>query len=160
MSAKPKIRLYNCLPEQRQELRAAMEFYMETHLGPKLSRNICANVTFVHGLRRNERRRGDVCWAKYDTERRPRTFRMRIDADIGLRSKLFVIAHEVAHIKQFARGELKGLGTTRTLWHGHRVASQSLSYWDYPWEIEARGMELSLYVKWRRHKKNLKVHNS
>ena len=160
MSAKPKIRFYNCPPEQRQELRAAMEFYMETHLGPKLSRNICANVSFVHGLRRNERRRGDVCWSKYDTEHKPRTFRVRIDADISLRSKLFVIAHEVVHIRQFARGQLKGLGTNRTLWHGHKIESQSLSYWDYPWEIEARGMELSLYVKWRAHKKNLKVQSS
>ena len=160
MSSSSKIRMRNCPVDQRVELRSALDFYIQTLLGPKLSQHIQTQVLFVHDLRRKERRRGDACWIRSGVERRPRTFRVRVDADIGLRAKLLVLAHEAAHIKHFARGELKGLGTDRTLWNGHPVACKSISYWDYPWEIEARGMELSLYVKWKAHKKKLMRENT
>ena len=140
MSTNSKIRMRNCPSEQRKELRLALDFYIQTLLGPTLARNIRTDVTFVHDLRRNEKRRADVLWSGYATERKPRTFRMRVDADIGMRAKLLVLAHEAAHIKQFAREELRGLGTNRTFWNGNRVACESLTYWDYPWEIEARGV--------------------
>jgi len=156
MSTNSKIRMRNCPAKQKEELRQALDFYIQTLLGPKLARDIRTNITFVHDLRRNEKRRADVLWSGYATERKPRTFRMRVDADIGMRAKLLVLAHEAAHIKQFAREELRGLGTGRTFWNGNRVACENLPYWDYPWEIEARGMELSLYVKWRSHKKMIK----
>lgn len=156
MSNSPKIRMHNCPSEQRAELRAALSFYLEALLGPKLCSNITTRVVFVSGLRRRERRRGDVLGFTKGSQRLPRDFKIRMDADIGLRSKLLILAHESVHIRQFARGQLRGYGTARTRWQGRAASSNMITYWDHPWEIEARGMELSLYVKWRRLRKALR----
>ena len=50
------------------------------------------------------------------------------------------LAHEMVHVKQFARGEMD-LGLTR--WKSNHYAG-NIEYWDQPWEKEARRLQHKL----------------
>lgn len=73
-----------------------------------------------------------------------REFEIEIDKDLKLRRLLTTVAHEMVHVKQYARGELKG----DYLWHGKTYHPKKVDYWDEPWEIEAHGRECGLFVRW------------
>ena len=50
------------------------------------------------------------------------------------------LAHEMVHVKQFARGELdSGL----TSWKSNKYCA-NIEYWDQPWEKEARRLQFKL----------------
>ena len=75
------------------------------------------------------------------------TFEMDIESSMTLRKKLLSVAHEMVHVKQFTRGELKHTDTlTAKRWLG-KTYNES-NYWDCPWEIEAYGRELGLFTMW------------
>lgn len=50
--------------------------------------------------------------------------------DVGL-----TLAHELVHVKQFARGQLRTV-RNRSVWMG-RVIKPSVAYLQQPWELEA-----------------------
>jgi len=49
------------------------------------------------------------------------------------------------HVKQYARRELHPVHDT---WCGKTYNPKKVSYWDLPWEIEAHGREVGLFVRW------------
>lgn len=57
-----------------------------------------------------------------------------------------VIWHEMTHIKQFEQDGLY-MSDELMMFKGERVTHDE--YWLYPWEIEARGMELALDHYWK-----------
>lgn len=79
---------------------------------------------------------------------RPREFELEIHNKMKLRKLLLTVAHEMVHVKQYARGELyQGTRIAKHRWQGKWV-SNNLDYWDQPWEIEAAGREVGLFVQW------------
>ena len=74
-----------------------------------------------------------------------RTFEIEVDSKLTLRKLLETVAHEMVHVKQYARREL---GPYHNEWMGKTVNPEKVSYWDLPWEIEAHGRELGLFVRW------------
>ena len=75
------------------------------------------------------------------------TFDMDVDSSMSLRKKLLSVAHEMVHVKQFTRGELKHTNTiTAKRWRGKDYNESN--YWDCPWEIEDYGRELGLFTMW------------
>jgi len=78
----------------------------------------------------------------------PREFEIEVNKAMRLRRLLETIAHEMVHVKQFAKGELyesTRLGKHR--WQGQWIDNDP-EYWDRPWEIEAHGRECGLFVRW------------
>lgn len=73
-----------------------------------------------------------------------RTFELEIDSKLPLRKLLTTVAHEMVHVKQYARKELK----QDYNWQGKTYSPEKVSYWDQPWEIEAHGREVGLFVRW------------
>ena len=64
-----------------------------------------------------------------------------------MRKLLETIAHEMVHVKQYARGELyQGIRVNKYRWQGKWVGN--MDYWDEPWEIEAHGREAGLFIRW------------
>ena len=59
------------------------------------------------------------------------------------------LAHELVHVKQYVYGEY--VKFTRAdkehliKWCGEYIDHQTTPYWEYPWEIEACGLEVCLY---------------
>jgi len=79
-----------------------------------------------------------------------RTFEIEADRKLRLRKLLETIAHEMVHVKQYARRELHPVHDT---WCGKTYNPEKVSYWDLPWEIEAHGREVGLFVRWAEQEK-------
>ena len=74
-----------------------------------------------------------------------REFELEIDKTQPLRKLLETVAHEMVHVKQFARRELHPHNDD---WYGKTYNPKKVSYWDLPWEIEAHGREVGLFIRW------------
>ena len=88
-----------------------------------------------------------------DSGKNPRHFAIELSKTQRLRALLETVAHEMVHVKQYAKNELHEY----TMKKGHRYKgeffSDKLNYWDEPWEIEAHGRETGLFVRWaEKHK--------
>lgn len=58
------------------------------------------------------------------------------------------LAHEMVHVKQFAKGEMYDHMNADTIrWRRNTYNLREMNYWDYPWEIDAYGREMGLYVR-------------
>ena len=79
-----------------------------------------------------------------------RTFEIEADKKLRLRKLLETIAHEMVHVKQYARRELHPVHNT---WCGKTINPKKISYWDLPWEIEAHGREAGLFIRWAEQEK-------
>ena len=61
--------------------------------------------------------------------------------DVAMFSNWVVnLAHEMVHVKQFARGEMD---SSLSRWKSNRYAG-NIDYWDQPWEKEARRLQFKL----------------
>jgi hypothetical protein len=74
-----------------------------------------------------------------------RTFEIEVDSRACLKEQLRTIAHEMVHVKQYARGEL---GSELSTWYNKSYNTDKVDYWERPWEIEAHGWELGLFINW------------
>jgi len=90
------------------------------------------------------------CMAFDDDSRpdRPRSFEIEVNKTLRLRKLLTTIAHEMVHVKQYARGELyQSCRMRKYRWQG-KWQNKNINYWDQPWEIEAHGREAGLFIQW------------
>jgi hypothetical protein len=74
-----------------------------------------------------------------------REFDIEIDRTQPMRKMLETLAHEMVHVKQFARRELHPANDE---WYGKTYNPKKVDYWDLPWEIEAHGRETGLFIRW------------
>lgn len=79
---------------------------------------------------------------------RPRDFEIEINRYLDMRTMLETVAHEMVHVKQYARKELFETSVGKHRWLDEWYDDSKLSYWDLPWEIEAHGRECGLFVRW------------
>ena len=136
---------------QKKYVKSMADFCGEKLLGSRLYPKIELRIELVKNLMKNEKIYGDAIWE--DDERYPKEFTIRADASQPLRRVLETIAHEMVHVKQYAKDELHEY----TMKKGHRYKGEffpdNLDYWDEPWEIEAHGREVGLFVRWaEKHK--------
>jgi hypothetical protein len=109
-------------------------------LMPRLSQFLLIDVKIVRGLAKKEDILGDATWSDPDS-RYPRDFEIRLDSSMSRLDMVETIAHEMTHIKQYAKGELKDYFRclNRTRWKGK--VYESLKYEERPWELEAQQNE-------------------
>lgn len=73
---------------------------------------------------------------------------MALDSRLKIDVLFQTLAHEMVHVKQYARGQLKQYkkrnGTTAYTWLGRKYDTE---YYDCPWEIEAYSKERVLANK-------------
>lgn len=92
-----------------------------------------------------------------DSEARPKDFSVSLRKNLTKKKALLTLAHEMVHVKQYARGELKYLWRAgHDKWNG-KIVSRDTHYFDKPWEIEAFGRELGLYERYIEHKRENKI---
>lgn len=81
-----------------------------------------------------------------DNHLRPRQFLIEVRKNQRVKNLLSTLAHEMVHVKQYARGALAYRGDfAKTLWKGHDHSKTD--YFDQPWEKEAYKLEQKLYDK-------------
>lgn len=60
-----------------------------------------------------------------------------INAQLGASKRQLVLAHEMIHVKQYAKGELIALGKNKVMWQGRERHYARAYNRETPWEKEA-----------------------
>lgn len=112
----------------------------------KLKDSISIDVEFSKTLYKEDGILGEVDFD--DSNHRPKEFTITVDSTGSKRRIMETIAHEMVHVKQYSKGELVDLSRSgETRWQNQPVNGDT-NYWDLPWEIEAHGKELGLFIRW------------
>ena len=129
----------------------AVHFYAKHLLGENLYNKIELHLVFQE-IYPKSKIYGYCEWM--DTNHRSRDFMITMDKNLTKKTMLLALAHEVVHVKQYAKGELKDyLKSDKSKWLGKIVDLTDSDYWEQPWEIDAHGREKGLYVKFKEHLK-------
>lgn len=126
-------------------VRKAAKFYGEYLLG-KLHKNIYLSINFEQFERGNN----DYAYCDWvDNNIHAREFEITIHNKLSKKETLLALAHEMVHLKQYARGELKDIfrPVRMVRWMGENIDPEATDYWELPFEIEAFGRERGLYIK-------------
>lgn len=143
-------------PEDLQSLATeAVNFYAHTLMSKKLCKKLYIEIEGHDGLI-NGYANALSTWE--DDWHRPRDFHIEVNTEQKLEDLFITLAHEMVHVKQFARGELRDVfyPAKRTMWFKESISREEINYWDLPWEIEAYGRERGLFVRFVENKKNHK----
>lgn len=127
-------------------IKDAANFYARYLLGNKLNNNIYLTIKFE----RFKNGCNDYAYCDWmDDNHQAREFIITIDSRLSKKETLLALAHEMVHLKQYAKGEMKDIfrPTRMVKWHGNKYLYEEFDYWSSPWEREARSYEMELYVK-------------
>jgi|TARA_B110000240_G_C13371997_1_gene398607 hypothetical protein len=125
----------------------ASKWYAEKLMGKRLTKNLEININLNRNLAKKFDMEGSAIWE--DEGPRPREFTIEIDSSMSIRNILITLAHEMVHIKQWAKDEMYEYYNTPKMvrFKGEKMHMDKVDYWDYPWEIEAFGRQLGLFVR-------------
>lgn len=138
----------------RKQLVEACEFYANLLMDPRMVRGLRIDLDVSKSLDTM----GEC--VNEDGTARPRWFTISLRDKKTDDSIFKTLAHEMVHVKQYAKGELgkdmvvtKGGFKVLTNWMGDpwKPKSKEDGYFDSPWEIEAYGREVGLYKRWVEH---------
>ena len=125
----------------QQEVCDAVNFFSDYLFSTKLSKHLVIEFE----LKSHFKDHGDCDVIEYNSQRKPRSFKIRLRKKKSHKSLIKTLAHELVHVKQFALGEMSEF---HDRWRDG-VDYKDTEYFDLPWEIEARMMEHVLYDKYK-----------
>lgn len=134
------------------ELRYAATFFSYRLMGQRLSKYVTLKIE-NNSL---DGKYWGLCSPIDEEFRRiPREFEIVLYQSKQRAKTLETLAHEMVHVKQFARGELRNAGTFDYKWMGERYSmkEEHLNDTNLPWEIEAYGLEKQLRNEYLQHVK-------
>ena len=139
-----KIR-YNKLSAIQRKLAQDACYFCIKKFCPRLVDKIQIRVQGIENLLDKEDVFAD-CDFEDTHNRLPREFIIRIDNTLDLYVFLRVLMHEMVHVKQWAKGEMRQIKAKKITykWFQNRIELDTIDYWDHPWEIEAHGRENGL----------------
>lgn len=112
-------------------------------MGKRLSDVVYIEVNFIDNLKEQCGHEGNVIWE--DDDYRPREFSMELDPGMNDRDLLRAIVHEMVHVKQYAKDELRQLQMKPVYRFKGEYYSEDTPYHDRPWEQEAYFLEENYY---------------
>ena len=130
----------------RKLVTAATWFYAEKLMGKRLINNLKLNIKLKRGMFKKDNTEGTAIWEDENT--RPKEFTIVLDSTCTIRNILITLAHEMVHVKQWAKGEMYEYAEQDMVrFNKTKFNLADINYWDYPWEIEAFGRQLGLFVR-------------
>lgn len=144
----------------KAEVKVATKFFMDKLLGRLADRvTVFIKVATDEALQKEYASKpidtdgqtaveGFCTWI--DSNYRPREFEIYLNANLTYNQFLTCLAHELVHVKQFAKGELMDYVSGDVKWHGKRMEEHSDQYHDFPWEIEARAFERVMFQLYKK----------
>ena len=152
-----QIRLYGTAKKmEKREIKEAALFFSD-HLMGRLSKNILVKVRLRKNFYKKTKCFGMATWTDIDVKNHNhREFEVEIEADLGPIYMLRTLAHELVHVKQYARKELVDMCSGNyQMWNRVMYNENLVGYKNLPWEKEASGREKELYRLWREHQSKL-----
>ena len=142
-----EINVYNASNKLESYVISAVEFAMAKFFDVKdLDKYISVDVDFT-----------DLDVEGHCIDAGDGEFSIEIKKDLPMREKMIVLMHELVHMKQHIAGALEfggiiigkdGLKCKTTTWMGAEFDEEGTDYFDRPWEIEAFGRQLGLFIRW------------
>ena len=130
----------------RKLVEIAAWYYAEKLMGKRLINNLEININLKRNLYEKDKSEGTAIWE--DESSRPKEFTIELDCDTKVRNILITLAHEMVHIKQWAKGEMYEYAEPdKVRFMKTKYDMNNLNYWDFPWEIEAYGKQLGLFIR-------------
>lgn len=127
----------------KAELKFAAAFYAQYLMGTKLAKNLDISLMIMNmtGI-------ADGYCHPYEVGKNPRMFEISLNAKKRRHQVLQILAHEMVHVKQYARNELQSDDPDSASFAGKafKITNSLEDYLNYPWEIEAFGREKGLYL--------------
>ena len=132
--------------KNRKLVKHAAQWYAERLMGKRLMNSLKINIHLRRNLITKEGNEGTAVWED-DYCDRPREFTIELDLTYSIRDVLITLAHEMVHIKQGAKGEMyEYVKSPMVRFHKTKFELDDTNYWEYPWEIEAFGRQLGLFI--------------
>jgi len=138
-----------------EHLKDLATFILKKFFTDKTIKNLDITVIFKKDLFKDDGIYGSCVWE--DVHYKPRKFTIEIDPEQRLHVLLNCFAHEMVHVKQWAKGEYyQSLRNSKVYFFNKKaVDTNRISYWDQPWEIEAHGRAFGIIVQWAKERKIL-----
>jgi len=126
----------------KAEIKFATAFFANYIMGEKLAKGLDIDIVFE-----DQGKMAEGHCNPLTAEKNPRMFEIGINPNMSRRKMLQCLAHEMVHVKQYARGELSCAWST-ALFNGkvYKLTSSFEDYLNWPWEIEAYGRDRALYL--------------
>lgn len=132
----------------KQICKKAIIFYAQKLLSKRLKESLQIHIEFIE-LSENE---FGYCNVEDDKNK---SFLISINKDLTYEKTLIYIAHEMIHVKQYAKNELKDYVYNDKIRFRKEIFDKNrISYWQSPWEKEARKNEKKLYMSFIKNKEN------
>ena len=130
----------------RKVVEQAAWYYAEKLMGKRLLGSLEITINLKKNLLTKEGNEGSAIWE--DDGYRSREFSIELDTTVKIRNLLITLAHEMVHVKQWAKNEMyEYMEPHMVRFKGEKIHLKETDYWDYPWEIEAYGKQLGLFVR-------------
>ena len=128
-------------------VESATWYYAEKLMGKRLMAGLEITINLKKNLLDKTGNEGSAIWE--DDGYRSREFTIELDTTVKIRNLLITLAHEMVHVKQWAKDEMYEYMNVAGLvrFKGEKIHLELTDYWDYPWEIEAFGKQLGLFVR-------------
>jgi hypothetical protein len=132
----------------RKLVESAVWNYAERLMGKRLLNTLYLDIKLVRNLTEKVGIEGSCIWDEWESKKTPRSYTIELDSSVSLRNILINLAHEMVHVKQWVCGEMYEYTDPNVVrFLKKKVDISNLNYYDYPWEIEAFGRQLGLFVR-------------
>ena len=131
----------------RKLVESATWWYAEKLMGKRLMSGLEINIKLRKNLISKEGCEGTAVFEDINRVR-PKEYTIELDVKYSIRDILITLAHEMVHVKQWAKGEMYEYQKPELVrFHKTKFNMDEVDYWDLPWEIEAFGKQLGLFVR-------------
>jgi hypothetical protein len=137
-----KVRIYNCPDkEQREIFRSCINLFIKELLPKK--KNLKISLLLKKSLLKTKGELGSCYAVDNPVNRRYSEFAVRVDNTVSFYEQIHTLAHEFAHVKQYATGQLSynSRFPEMTVWENKHYEEETIDYDDHPWEQEAAQIE-------------------
>lgn len=128
--------------------KRAVRVFGEYLMGKRLADNVSVILEFDRNLDHSQY----YALCESVSAETPRAFEISLAPGMKKREMLVAIAHEMVHVKQYARHELGDARGSKIRWKGE-IFGDETDYWLCPWERECIGYEHGLYFMFNKMEK-------
>lgn len=142
-----RLQIHGGTKTHQKHCRQFIRFFSNRFFTKDLNKQISVRLKFV---KKNVEYGEDCAYVEWmDSNRQPRKFviSIHVPQKASLKYIISTLAHEMVHVKQFAKNELVDLPSTNfsvSVFKNKKYNINRVSYYDQPWEIEAYGRERGL----------------
>ena len=140
--------------EDLEYLKDLGEFCEEYFFSERLRQKLDITVLFKENHFKDTNNYADCIWE--DAHYRPKEFTINFEPKQKLPVMLNTLAHEMVHVKQWAKGEMYMMMRDMKMvtFNKSLINTNKIGYWEQPWEIEAYGRASGLGVQWSQDRKH------